>query len=112
MNKLIDRIVGLLVKHHVRVRYGVLGATAAIAAGNQQATPRQYGMATVAVLNSLYDGMCPRASWVVGPNGYPIGYGNWPNNNYDDNWNPQTPLYEDVQNFMAWLDSVDKHWQN
>ena len=112
MNKLIDRIVGLLVLHHVRVRYGVLGATAAIAAGNPNATPGGYGMATVAILNGLYGGRVPRASWVVATNGYPTGYGNWPHNNSDRNWNPQTPKYEDVQNFTKWLNRVCPDWRN
>ena len=102
-----------------RVCYGVLGAALSERVGNPDAQPKNYGMATGKMVRACFGDPKPVASWVVDVNGYPlprdptIGYGeppNPPNEKYDRAWSTDTPLHEDVKEFLEWLDKVSPGW--
>jgi hypothetical protein len=106
----VGNVVNILATHHHRVRYGVLGAAISNRAGNLTALPEHYAQATVTMLNAFFGGRCPAASWVVDETGFPTGYGAPPNPSYDTAWNANTPLHDDVQAFLAWLDATAPGW--
>ncbi len=54
--------------------------------------------------------MCPAASWVVNDSGYPEGYGDPPNHRYDLAWSLATPLHDDVDELLQWLDANSHGW--
>ena len=63
------------------------------------------------MLNAYFGGRAPTASWVVGKDGYPTGYEIPPGDSYDPNWNINQPLYENVNDFLNWLDeTAGKNW--
>lgn len=103
-------VVNILAQSRHRVRYGVLGAAIATRVGHPAALPGNYGNATVTMLNSFFGGRCPAASWVVSEDGFPEGYGNPPGPLYDADWNVNTPLHDDVQEFLDWLDANAHGW--
>src|SRR3982074_3801340 len=106
-------VVNIVAQHHQRVRYGVIGAAISTRVGNPAAVPGSWGPATVASLNGFFGGMCPPASWVVGENGFPTGYGEPPgppNPLYDLTWSVNTPLHETVQALLEWLDNNAPGW--
>lgn len=109
-NEDLGPIVMICQNHQNRVRYGVLGAAISSRVGNPNAVPQNYANATVAMLNAFFGGMGPAASWVVGDDGYPTGYGAPPNANFDPNWHDATPLHEEVGEFLDWLDEVAPGW--
>ena len=103
-------VVGICARQRHRVCYGVLGAALSTRAGNADARPGNYGVATGGMVSRCFGGMGPVASWAVAVNGYPTGYGNPPNSNYDPTWSTQTPLHTDVEEFLEWLDQVSPGW--
>jgi len=105
-------VVLICQKHRQRVRYGVLGAAIISRAGHQNALPRDYAQATVAMLNASFGGPGPAPSWVVDETGYPTGYGTPPNELYDPNWDINTPLHDSVQGFLRWLDDTEVGWSD
>ena len=109
-NQDIGFVVQILANHCCRVSYGVLGAAVSRRVCNPEAVPASYGNATVTMLNAYFGGMAPQASWVVGENGYPTNYGQPPGPNYAPNWSTATPHYDNVDNFLAWLDDISPDW--
>jgi hypothetical protein len=114
-------VVKICAEHCQRVRYGVLGAALNVRAGNPDARPGYLGNATASMVKAYFRGMYPPegqgplASWVVGENGQPSGYGDPLNPLYDPKWSIQTPLYcddEDVEKFLAWLDKASPGWDH
>ncbi len=103
-------VVEICQQHHHRVRYGVLGAAISTRAGNLDARPGNYGSATVSMLNAAFGGRGPAASWVVARNGLPTGYGPPPNPLYHPQWTETTPVHQEVQEFLDWLDTVSPGW--
>lgn len=102
--------------NRVRVRYGVLGAALRTRVGHPNAFPGHNAQATVTLLKTHFghpgdpSGRCPVASWVVGENGYPSGYGLPPNASYDPAWTDNSPLYQGVAVFLEWLDTHAPGW--
>lgn len=103
-------VAGICQVHRHRVRYGVLAAAISTRAGNQNARPEAYASATVTMLNAALGGRGHVASWVVGANGHPTGYGTPPNELYDVNWAATTPIHNDVHEFLGWLDETVPEW--
>lgn len=106
----VGHVVGILAAHRRRARYGVLGAALSRRVGNPNARPGNYGNATVTMLNTFFGGMCPAASWVVNDSGYPEGYGNPLNHLYDPAWSLSTPLHDDMDELLQWLDANSPGW--
>lgn len=106
----VEVVVQICQQHQHRVRYGVLGAALGTRAGNPNALPRNYASATVSMLNATFGGRGPAGSWVVAGNGLPTGYGPPPNPLYDLQWNEATPVHQDVEEFLDWLDAISPGW--
>jgi hypothetical protein len=106
----VGQVVLICQRHQQRVRYGVLGAAIIGRAGHPNPLTQNYARATATAINRFFGGPCPAASWVVNATGFPEGYGNFPNPNYDTNWNERTPLYQGVQDFQSWLDRAAPGW--
>lgn len=106
----VGAVVQICQQHRHRVRYGVLGAAISARVGNPAADPQNYANATVTMLNAFFGGRCPAGSWVVDESGYPVGYGIPPNELYHPNWNNSTPLHDDVDGFLNWLDATVPYW--
>ena len=63
------------------------------------------------MLNCFFgDMMCPAASWAVAEDGFPQGYGDPPNEFYGSDWTNDTPLHDDVQELLIWLDTNASGW--
>ena len=103
-------VVQICQQYRHRVRYGVLGAAISTRVGNPNAIPHNYANATVAMINAFFGGTCASASWVVGEEGYPVGYGMPPSQDYDPNWSDTTPLAGTVTGFLSWLDATAPGW--
>ena len=106
----IGRIIKICQRHRQRVRYGVLGAAPSTRAGNPNALPQNYAQATVTMINASFGGMAQPASWVVDETGFPTGYGAPPNANFDPGWPGATQPYDNVTDFLAWLDDMEPGW--
>ena len=107
----VGNVVNVLAQHQHRVLFGVLGAAIGTRAGIPAALPGNYGQATGTMVRTFFGGPSPAASWVVDETGFPPGYGfppNPPNQNYDPAWNANTPLHDDVQAFLGWLDGCSR----
>ncbi len=104
-------VVEICAQHHHRVRYGVLGAAIIRRVDNIAARSRDYGRAIGTIMNTSFE-VGPLASWVVGVNGFPTNpdFGDFPNPNYDSAWSVHTPLHNDVQVFLDWLDATAPGW--
>jgi hypothetical protein len=106
------KVLRICQRARVRVRYGVLGAAVMRRVGNRNAEARGYGQATARIIDTHFGGQGPIASWAVGRDGRPTGYGIPPNPPYDPRWSENRILYEDVPTFLAWLDETDLGWDD
>jgi len=94
-----------------KVRYGILGACLAGGFAGEDVQPRHYGMAVTAILNALFPGPHPHASWVVNVRGVPTGYPAWPHEAFDDWWHVGAPAHATVPELMGWLDATLAGWR-
>lgn len=108
--------VGFLLDHcsqtHQKVRYGILGACLAGGFAGENTEPRHYGMAVTAILNALFQGPAPDASWVVNGHGLPTGYLASPNNAFHPAWHLGAPAHATVLELMDWLDQTLPRWRD
>jgi hypothetical protein len=108
----VGRIVKICQTGGRRVRYGVLGAAISTRVGHPNARPQDFAQATVTMLNTFFGSKCASASWVVDETGFTADYGQPPNELFDPDWSREAPVFDDVQNFLAWLDRASPDWDD